>query len=81
MPEPKEGGYAGNSGADSAVIFCGNISYRASEQKIKDFFSQAGEVKEVVIALNPDDGRKRGFCNIEFSKPEEAKKAVETLNG
>ena len=50
MPEPDEGGYGGQS--DSSVIFCGNISYRASEQKIKDFFSQAGEVKEVVIAID-----------------------------
>jgi RNA recognition motif-containing protein len=31
------------------------------------------------IALDDETGKKRGFCQIEFEKPEEAQKAVAEL--
>ena len=67
----------GQNGAagQSDTIFCGNISFNTEEQTLKDFFSDVGTVTEVRFATG-EDGRRRGFCHIQFETPEEAVEAV-----
>lgn len=63
----------------SSTVFCGNIGFHTQEQTIRDFFSQAGNITAVRIAMG-EDGRARGFCHIEFETPEGAAEAMK-LNG
>ena len=66
-----QGQASGSASVEGATVFCGGLSFKATEDKIKQFFSQAGTVNCVRIALN-DEGRSKGFCHVEFSTAEEA---------
>lgn len=63
-------------------LYVGNLSYSTTDESLKAFFEQAGEVEEAVVIKdrnNPD--RSRGFGFVTMKTEEGAKKAVETLNG
>jgi len=60
---------------ESNCVFCGNIGFYTTEETIRGFFGQAGNVTSVRIALG-EDGRARGFCHVEFETPAEATEAM-----
>ena len=65
----------------SSKIFVGSLSFQASEDDLKNAFSEAGSVVSVFIPVDRMTGRKRGFGFVEMSSPEEAARAIEMLNG
>jgi RNA recognition motif-containing protein len=62
-------------------LFVGGIPYATTEEELKNLFAQAGSVVSVNIIVDKFSGRSKGFAFVEMSSDEEAKKAVETLNG
>jgi len=62
-------------------LFVGNLPYSATEDELNKTFSQAGTVESAVIITDKISGRSKGFGFVEMSTEEEAKQAVETLNG
>jgi len=58
------------------TIFMGNLSFKTSEDSIRSFLEDCGEVVDVRIAKNPD-GKMKGFCHVEFADNEAASKAVQ----
>jgi len=62
-------------------LYVGSISFNATEESLKDLFSTIGEVESVKIITDTDTGRSKGFGFIEMSSEEDAKKAIEQLNG
>merc|ERR1711957_1082170 len=68
-------------GGASTTVFCGNLGFRTSEETIRNFFEQCGAVAQVRIAKDPETDRAKGFCHVEFESPDDAAKAVESLNG
>jgi cold-inducible RNA-binding protein len=62
-------------------LYVGNIPFGASEDDLKKFFSEAGEVQSVKIVTNAYSGRPRGFGFVEMVSEEDAKKAISMLNG
>jgi len=62
-------------------LFVGNLSYQATEEEIKELFSQAGTVESVKVVMDMRSGQSRGFGFVELSSAEEAQKAVSLLNG
>jgi len=62
-------------------VYVGNLSYNLSEEKLKELFSEYGEVSEVVIVKDKYSGRSKGFGFITFAEDESAKKAISELNG
>lgn len=69
--KPGPGGSTSAAPGESSCLFCGNMSFYSTEDTIRDFFSQAGTVSAVRVALG-DDGRAKGFCHVEFETPEMA---------
>jgi RNA recognition motif-containing protein len=65
----------------SKRLYVGNISFKATEEDVKDLFSQAGEVVSVKLIKDAATGRLRGFGFVEMSTNEEAQKAISKLNG
>ncbi len=61
-------------------IYVGNLSYQATEDDVRDAFSQHGEVSSVNIIRDRESGRSRGFCFVEMPNDDEAKAAIEALN-
>jgi len=65
----------------AAKVFVGNLAFSATSEELKAEFSKFGEVIEAVIIKDKFSGRSKGFGFVTFSKPEEAKKAIDELNG
>ena len=62
-------------------LFVGNLDYTVTGDDLKDLFSQAGTVTDAVVISDKMSGRSRGFGFVEMSTEEEAKAAVEKVNG
>lgn len=65
----------------SKKLFVGNISFKATEDALKELFSQAGEVASVKIITDAQTGQSKGFGFVEMASDEGAQKATESLNG
>lgn len=65
----------------AAKLFIGNLDYTVTGDDLKALFAQAGTVVDAVVIMDKMTGRSRGFGFVEMSSDEEAKKAIETVNG
>ncbi|KAL6335720.1 hypothetical protein AAG906_039483 [Vitis piasezkii] len=61
-------------------VYVKNLGEDLTEDIIRDKFSEFGKVGTVVI-MKDGNGKSRGFGFVNFESPDEAKKAVEALNG
>ena len=62
-------------------IYVGNLSFRATEDDLRNAFSAHGDVASVNIIMDRETGRSRGFAFVEMSNSDEAQAAIEALNG
>lgn len=62
-------------------IYVGNLPFELSETQLKECFQQFGEVKEALLITDKRTGRPKGFGFVEFASPEEAKHAIEKMDG
>jgi RNA recognition motif-containing protein len=62
-------------------LYVGNLSYSITELDLRELFAPLGTVTDAKIITDRETGRPRGFGFIEMSTDEEAKKAIEELNG
>jgi len=61
-------------------LYVGNLSYNVTEDRLKELFSQQGQVKEAVVIKDKYTSRSRGFGFVEFESSEDAQKAMDALN-
>ena len=62
-------------------IYVANISYRATEDILKEAFEEYGSVSSVKIISDKFTGKSKGFGFVEMPNDPEAKKAMDALNG
>src|SRR2546422_11757969 len=62
-------------------LFVGNLSFNTTENDLQDTFAAHGTVTEANLMMDRTSGRPRGFAFVTMSTPEEAKKAIDALNG
>lgn len=62
-------------------LFIGNLEYTVTSDDLREAFSQAGTVADAVVITDKMSGRSRGFGFVEMSSEDEAKAAIEKLNG
>ena len=62
-------------------LFVGNLSFNTTENDLQDTFAAHGTVVEANLMTDRTSGRPRGFGFVTMSSPEEAKKAIDALNG
>jgi len=62
-------------------LYVGNLSFVVSEGKLKELFSQFGEITEVVLVTDRATGRLRGFGFVTFAEDAAAEKAIAEMNG
>ena len=62
-------------------LYVGSIPFNATEESLRDLFTSIGEVESVKIITDADTGRSKGFGFVEMSSADDAKKAIEQLNG
>lgn len=62
-------------------LFVGGISWNTTESALTDYFAQAGKVVSATIISDKYSGQSKGFGFVEMETEEEAKLAIEKLNG
>ena len=62
-------------------IYVANIPFKASEPELKGLFEEYGEVSSVKIITDKFNGKSKGFGFVEMNNADEAKRAIEQLNG
>lgn len=65
----------------AAKLFVGNLDYTVTGDDLRALFAGAGTVVDAVVITDRMSGRSRGFGFVEMSSDDEAKAAVEKLNG
>ena len=65
----------------ASKLFIGSLAWATNDDALKSFFEQVGTVVSANVIVDRDTNRSKGFGFVEMSSDEEAKKAVEELNG
>ncbi len=62
-------------------LFVGSLPFSVTEDTLGQLFAQHGQVQSVAIIKDKYTGASRGFGFVEMTTDEEAKAAMEKLNG
>ncbi|XP_028909081.1 heterogeneous nuclear ribonucleoprotein A/B [Ornithorhynchus anatinus] len=58
-------------------IFVGGLNPEATEDKIRDYFGEFGEIEAIELPMDPKTNKRRGFVFITFKEEEPVKKILE----
>ena len=62
-------------------IYVGNLPFSFGQKELQEAFESFGEISEAVVISDKYSGRSKGFGFVTFTNDEEAKKAIEGMNG
>ena len=62
-------------------IYVGNISFRMSDEEMREAFAAYGEVTSCKIIMDRETGRSKGFGFVEMSNDADGTRAINELNG
>jgi cold-inducible RNA-binding protein len=62
-------------------LFVGSLAYTATDDDLAAFFAPVGTVVSAKVIIDRDTNRSKGFGFVEMSTDEEAKAAIDQLNG
>jgi cold-inducible RNA-binding protein len=62
-------------------LYVGNLSFSTTEEALQAEFAAFGQVEEVAVISDRDTGRPRGFAFVSMANENEARTAIESLNG
>ncbi len=62
-------------------IYVGNLSGDVSDEDLRQAFEAFGQIASVTVIKDKFSGRSRGFGFVEMPSKDEAKSAIEGLNG
>ena len=65
----------------SKKLFVGGLSWNTTEETLREACSAYGTILSVVIVLDKETRKSRGFGFVEFTTKAEAEAAMEALNG
>jgi RNA recognition motif-containing protein len=63
------------------TIYIGNLSFQASEEDIRDVFTEYGEVTRISLPIDRETGRKRGFAFVDMADESKEDQAISELDG
>ena len=61
-------------------IHVSNLSFNVTDEDLKDFFAEYGEVTSAKVIMDKYTGKSRGFGFVEMPDDEAAKKAISELD-
>ncbi|MCS7176778.1 MAG: RNA-binding protein [Candidatus Kapabacteria bacterium] len=62
-------------------IYIGNQPYSVREEQLRSWFEEYGTVERATVVIDRFTGRSRGFGFGEMPNEQEARRAIEALNG
>lgn len=63
------------------TIYVGNLSFQATEEDLREVFSDYGEVTRISLPTDRETGRKRGFAFVEMKDDASEDAAIAELDG
>uniref|UniRef100_A0A8C5BEY0 RRM domain-containing protein n=1 Tax=Gadus morhua TaxID=8049 RepID=A0A8C5BEY0_GADMO len=66
---------------DEGKLFIGGLSFDTNEESLMAAFAKYGNIAKVDVIRDKDTGRSRGFGFVKFDNADEAKDALEGMNG
>jgi RNA recognition motif-containing protein len=62
-------------------LFVGNLAYTTTEAELRAYFAGVAPPSQVVLPVDRDTGRPRGFAFVEFIDRSHAEQAIQRFNG
>ena len=62
-------------------LFVGNLSYGTTEADLRTYFGEVAAPSQVVLPVDRETGRPRGFAFVEYSDRGHAEEAIQRFNG
>jgi RNA recognition motif-containing protein len=62
-------------------LFVGNLSYATTEADLRAYFGTVAPPSQVVLPVDRETGRPRGFAFVEFPERAQAEEAIQKFNG
>jgi len=62
-------------------LFVGNLSYATTEADLRSYFGTVAPPSQVVVPVDRETGRPRGFAFVEFQDRAHAEQAIQQFNG
>ncbi|KHJ40094.1 hypothetical protein D918_09853 [Trichuris suis] len=62
-------------------LYVGSLHFNITEEMLRGIFEPFGKIESVQLLKDPESGRSRGYGFITFHNADDAKKAMEQLNG
>ena len=62
-------------------IYVGNLDFKVNEDELENIFQEFGDVSSTKIITDKYSGRSKGFGFVTMDNDDDAKKAIEALNG
>lgn len=62
-------------------IYVGNLDFKVTENELEEMFGEFGAVESARVITDKYSGRSKGFAFVTMEDDNEAKEAIEALNG
>jgi RNA recognition motif-containing protein len=62
-------------------LYVGNLPYSATEEQLREYFGEYGDVQEIAIITDRETGLSKGFGFVTMTTEEAATAAMNGLNG
>jgi len=62
-------------------IYVGNLDFKVDENELQELFEEFGTVSSANVITDKFSGRSKGFGFVTMENDDEAKAAIEALNG
>ncbi|KAL1491192.1 hypothetical protein ABEB36_011829 [Hypothenemus hampei] len=62
-------------------LYVGSLHFNITEDMLRGIFEPFGKIENIQLIMDPETGRSKGYGFITFHNCEDAKKALEQLNG
>jgi RNA recognition motif-containing protein len=62
-------------------LYVGNLSYSTKEADLRRIFGTYGDLAAVALITDRETGRSKGFAFVEFTNDDDAKAAMDEMNG
>jgi len=62
-------------------LYVGSLHFNITEEDLKMVFAPFGEIEFINLHMDPETGRSKGFGFVQFKRAEDAKRALQQING
>lgn len=65
----------------AAKLFVGSLPFSTTSEELREIFAKIGKIVDANVVMDKMTGRSRGFAFVEYETDDDAKKAIDQLNG